>query len=351
MIVTLLATMVMAPVTLHLSNAKGKPIANREVWIMPTNSTKGIRNFGWHWSIPRGSDAKKGKTDSAGNVKIDGVKKGVPMMVITIFGPRFDPIIRARAVAQDPEVAKYTESQSMDVIKFEGAVYAGKPANVVLADNYQITGRATDFETGAPVPNVTVVLKDTGFGHMGGYPGTDLEETKTDAQGRYTFRNLPNLYYEIEARKAGPSVGIESRPESGNWRVATIFNSKGEWQLSSDRGLLLDQPQRSFDFRISKTATLEIVVKKGTAKSFKGWTVSVDGTSGSGSGENLGWIDPNKPASESEKDKFIEQTLIPGTCTVIFLRESDSKQFQVAKLKLKSGSHQKLEFKISDIGR
>lgn len=341
MILPLFATMAVAPVTLHLSNTNGKPIANREVWIMPTNSTKGIRNFGWQWSIPTGSDAKKGKTDSSGNVKIGGVKKGVPMMVITTFGPRFDPNLSKREYPPP----------SMDVIKFEGAVYAGKPANVVLADNYQITGRATDFETGAPVPNVTIVLKDTGFGHMSGYPGTDLEETKTDAQGRYTFRNLPNLTYEVEARKEGPSVGIEARPESENWRVSTIFNSKGEWQLSSSHGLILDRPQRSFDFRISKTATLEIVVKKGTAKSFKGWTVSVDGSSGSGSGRDLGWIDPNKPALESDKDKFIEDTLIPGSYTVIFRRESDNKQFQVAKLKLKSGSHQKLEFKISDIGR
>lgn len=341
MILSILATTAVAPVTLHLSDAKGKPIANHEVWVMPTNSEKGIRNFGYQWFIPSSKDAKKGKTDASGNVKIAGVKKGVPMMVITRFGPRFDPQLRKN---ENPP-------PTMDVIKFEGAVYAGKPAKVILADNYEITGRVTDFETGAPIPNVTVVLEDTGFGHMGGYPLTDLEETKSDANGQYVFRNLPNCCFSVTARKEGPSVGIESRMDSKIWRVESLYNTKGEWQLSADHSLVLDQSRKICDFRISKAATLEIVVKKGTAKSFKGWTLHIEGASDTGSGRQLGWIDPNKPASEPAKDEYIEETLIPGPCTISFERESDHKQFPVAKLTLKSGSRQKLEFKISDIGR
>ena len=73
-------------VTLKLVDAHGQPIAKREVWLVPTSSTKPVRPIGYQWWIPTDPGAPKAITDAKGIATIDHLKPKPPYMVITRLG-------------------------------------------------------------------------------------------------------------------------------------------------------------------------------------------------------------------------------------------------------------------------
>lgn len=287
-------------VSLKVTNTHGKPISNHEVWLTPTSSTKDIRPFGDFWKIEPSNFY--GKTNAFGDVVIVGVPRGKPMGVITRFGPRFDPFVRAET----------NLDIEMDVMKLQGAVYPGRPAHVIIADDYQISGLVTNAETGAPMRGVEVHLCDNFFGHMLGYPLTTLDETKTNASGRYAFKRLPNCSFNVVLPSTGPSRAVESRVGSGPWDIRSSGN------YSSASPILLNRSRTNCDFRISRLATLTVAVRKGTARSLGGWALWV-GFHRSGFRDdfpdgNRCYLDRLAPPNREQE--VTSQALIPGTYTV-----------------------------------
>ncbi len=335
-------------VALTVVDAHGKPIANREVWLDDTNSTKPIKPFGVQYGIPNRKPALKSKSNAAGVVKIAGVKTGKPMMVVTRLSPRFDDFVKK----QTPEY----EHWSMEIMRFEGAVYAGKPAKIVVADDYAIEGTVTDAQTGAPVADVPIALSDTGIGHMSGYPGTTIDETKTDANGHYAFRKLPNCIFEVDASPNGSSFGVESKTGNEPWQFRLLVNSKGEWAGSASAGVFLKSPLTRFDFRVSKTAQIDVTVKRGTQKTLRGWSLFPYMKDASGAtGRVLDYPDPNKPPHGPIDEDTAEFQLLPGTYKMVLqpeweIRKKFPKDEYVAGLvELKPGEHRKVVYVLSDV--
>jgi len=335
-------------VTLTVVDAHGKPIVGRDVWLDDTNSTKPIRPFGVQYGIPNRKPALKGKTNAAGVVKITGVRTGKAMMVVTRLSPRFDAFVKK----QTPEY----EHWSMEIMRLEGAVYAGKPAKIVVADDYAIEGTVTDAQTGAPIADVPIALSDTVIGHMSGYPGTTIDETKTDANGKYAFRNLPNCIFEVEASPKGSSIGVESKTGNEPWRYRMFLDAKGQMAGSSSSGVYLKGSKTQFDFRVSRTAQLEVVVKRGTIKSMRGWSLfpfmnDRDGATGLA----LDFENPNKPPRGPMDEDSAEFQLLPGTYKMVFepdweIRKKFPKDEYVAgSLALKPGEHRKVVYVLSDV--
>src|SRR5262249_18366498 len=157
-----------------------------------------------------------GTTNKSGDVSIQRVPLRKPMMAIVKFGPRFDAFVSRNGNAA---------GGSMDVMKFEGAVYAGKKAHLVLANDREVSGTVTDA-AGKPMPGIKVFLTDTGFGHMGGYPGTTLDKQTTDASGAYRFTMLPNCSF-LAMVEAPSHRAVESRPGKGQWKLLAIVDQ--EW--------------------------------------------------------------------------------------------------------------------------
>lgn len=219
-------------VTLTLVDAKGKPIANREVWLQPTSSTKSVRAIGYQWLIPTDPGAPHGRSDARGSVTLSQVKPKTPFMVIARLSPRFDQYVRRQQ--------GYFRN-SMDIIKLDGAVYAGVNTNVIIADNYEISGRVTERETGKPMSGVVIYLSDTLMGHMSGYPRTELDKTKTDSNGRYVFRNLPNCFFSLTPIEFDNPPGIQ-------WR----FSPHGDWQNDGYSAVPIEMRRSKVtcDFRI-----------------------------------------------------------------------------------------------------
>ena len=233
MLFLLIATSILPAhgVTLTLVDAHGKPISNREVWLQPTSSTKSIRPIGYQWWIPTDPGAPKGKTNALGSVKIDSLKSKTPYMVIARLAPRFDEHVRKQGIFRN----------SMDVIKLDGAVYAGKDSKVIIVDNYELAGRVVQRKTGKPMVGVDIYLSDTLMGHMSGYPRTEIDRTKTDTDGRYRFRNLPNCFLSVTPVAWDNPQGIE-------WR----FSPKGKWRNDgySAVPIGLNRAKVTCDFRI-----------------------------------------------------------------------------------------------------
>lgn len=314
-------------VKLHVTDAHGRPKANREIWLQPTNSTKPVRPFGVQWIAPDNDRYMHGLTDAKGNVTIHKAKWRTPLMVITRFGPRFDPYV-ARSHANDPPGYVY---QHMDVMKMEGAVYAGGSAHIVIADDYEIVGRVTDFKSGDPLPNVPVYLEDTDFGHMGGYPLTDLDDTKTDAGGNFAFTNLPNCNMTVEVRPNTP-YGIEARVDNKKWKPIAVYGGPDHFYGSWGTWVLLNKPISRCDFRISKPARLTIKVSGG---SLDGWSVNVD---------DEGGLDLSGASTFTEY-------YVPGAHEVWFERNSDYKRFNAARIRLSDAEKRTLDLRLPHVAK
>jgi len=305
-------------VRIHLTDGHNRPIAHHKVWLAETNSSKPVRPFGVQWGIPKGP--YHGVTNKNGGVAIPGVPLRKPMMVVVKFGPRFDAF-----------VAKNGNSSggSLDAMKFEGAVYAGKSAHVILAEDREITGTVTDAG-GKPLKDVEVALSDTGFGHMGGYPGTTLDVQKTDGRGMYRFTRLPNCSFLMTA-DAAEGMALESRVEKGPWEFLAIIG-----QFWTSQSVLLSKPSSRCDFRISQTAQITVIFK-GTPAEFKGWTASV---SPHGGGQDIGY----SPSSSTLKSR-----VLPGPVTVWLTRDAGQRSVVAKKLTLKPGESRTIQIVLADL--
>lgn len=330
-------------VRLQVTDSHGKPIANRQIWLAPTNSTKSVRPFGYQWWLPDAPTTLTGKTDKAGNVSISGVQKGKPMMIITRFGPPFDAYVQSQ----------YHTPHSMDVMKMDGAVYVDKPARVVVSDDYEILGRVTKLETGGPVPGVEVILLDTLMGHMSGYPLTPLDKTITKTDGTYSFRRLPNCDFTVFLGKVTPSSGVESKAEFEPWTYMDITDAKGESSMRDIRGLTYRKPRAYLNFRLSQIAYLTTTIRKGTFSTMRGWILWMDRVDvhprANLSGNSLDWADPNHPNSKPKKEEVFTRSLIPGTYLISVERNSDHRRYDLKRIQMKSGENQRVELNLSSI--
>jgi hypothetical protein len=309
-------------VKLHVTDAHGKPLANQEVWLQPTNSTKPIRPFGIQWGTPDNNRYMHGFTDANGNVIIQKAKWRTPLMVITRFGPRFNSYVDKQHL-HDPAGA--VEHQDMDVMKMEGAVYAGGSAHIVIANDYRIVGRVTDFETGKPVPNVPIYLDDTSFGHMGGYPLTELDDTKTDASGSFVFSHLPNCQFTIFLWMK-PTYGLEGREDHGKWDALGV-NRPG-FNGAIGEMLLLNKPVVKCDFRLSEPAELTVIVDM-HGRSAADWVVA---TAEDGQGLSNGTT--------------FKTFCLPGPQRIVFTRESDGKEYLARSVRLKAGEKRTVRVRL-----
>jgi len=308
-------------VRLHLTDTHNRPIPNHEIWLTSTNSTKSVRPIGVQWFLP--DSPLHGKTNHAGEVAISKVPLGKPMMVVTKFGPRFDDFVEKNG---------NSSGSSLDVMKFEGAVYAGRRAHIVLARDREISGKVTDA-SGKPLEGVDVLLSDTGFGHMGGYPGTTLDRQSTDANGVYRFTRLPNCAFLIMA-DAKPHMAVESRPGSGPWELLAIVGQG--WTSAS---AVLDKPVTTCDFRIYPTARLTVTFR-GTPSELKGWT---------------GWISRGKvtvAARDIDYDassSTITCDALPGQNTIVLTRDRGEKRIVVKRFTIKTGESLRVEISMADV--
>ena len=258
-------------VKLRLTDEMSRPVAAHEIWLAPTNSTKPVRPFGIQWQVPQGAGTYCGLTDNSGEVSIKGVPTGRPMMVITKFGPRFDEFVGESRPG----------GGSFDVMKFEGAVYTGRTSHITLSQSREILGRVVDG-SGQPLSGVDVELTDTGFGHMGGYPGTTLDIQRTDTDGHYRFTNLPNCHFLIMP-KAESHAAIDSRMGEGAWRFLGIVDQR--W---SSQSILLNRRVTTADFRVQPTGLVSVTFK-GAKAELKGWTAWAARGSNDLTGRDLGY--------------------------------------------------------------
>lgn len=299
-LLTLLLTTAVAKgtVNLVLVDAHNKPLVGRDIWLTPTNSTKALRPFGVQWYVSPGDNVWHGTTNAKGQATIKGVPLRKPLMVVCNFGNRFDDYVRK----------SFAEATSVGLMKFEGAVYAGKPAKVVLAEDYRIVGKVTDYN-GKPIPGSKVYLSDTGFGHMGGYPGTTLDEAVTAADGTYSMDRLPNCAFIVSV-EAPDHYGVYGRTDNTPWEFLYVVNQGGVSGYSA----LLRKPETRFDFQIVQTAEVKVDVT-GTFAEVNDWTI---------------WLEK----SPRTKDTFSDYTghvlgkersttwhVMPGTYQVIFDNE------------------------------
>lgn len=308
-------------IQLHLTDAHNRPIPNHEIWLTSTNSTKSVRTIGIQWYIPGGPF--HGITNRDGDVSISKVPLRKPMMVVTKFGPRFDDFVEKNGNAS---------GASLDVMKFEGAVYAGKRSHIVLANDREITGKITDA-SGGPLKGVNVLLSDTGFGHMGGYPGTTLDKQSTDASGFYRFTRLPNCTFLVMA-DAAPHMAVESRPGRGPWEFLAIVGQA--WTSAS---AVLNSPVARCDFRIYPTARLTVRFK-GTPLELKGWT---------------GWVSTGKvtvAARDIDYDatsSTITCDALPGEVTVVLTRNRGEKRIVAKKFAIRTGESLSIEISMAEV--
>jgi hypothetical protein len=306
-------------VRIHLTDAHSRPIAGHEIWLDKTNSTKAVRPFGIQWYIPGGSF--HGITDKAGNVSIPKVPLKKPMMVVVKFGPRFDPFVGEN----NPSGA------SLDVMKFEGAVYAGKKAHVILADDREISGKVTDAE-GKPLAGIEVTLSDTGFGHMGGYPGTRLDLQKTDSQGNYRFTKLPNCYFSLFA--FGPEgTAVQSRVGSGPTELISTSD------FGTSASVLAKEPKATCDFKIIRTAKVTAIFK-GTAAEFDGWTAWIYAGDNDLGGQQLDY----SPTSTT-----ITRETLPGPITIWVSRDLGNVWWVAKKLDVEPGEKRTVEISMAEV--
>jgi|GEM_PF-4440335 len=313
----LLAAAKTGTVKIHLTDDRNRPIPNHEVWLTETNSTKQVRPIGIQWVIP--DEPYHGITDKNGDVAIRQVPLRKSMMVVTKFGPRFDAFVAKHGNAS---------GLSLDVMKFEGAVYAGKSAHVVLAEDREIAGIVTDA-AGKPLKDVEVVLTDTGFGHMGGYPGTDLDIQKTDGSGVYRFTRLPNCEFLISTI-AEKGMAVESRAGKSPWQLIAIVGQ--EWTSQS---VLLSKPRAQCDFRIYQTAQVTVTFK-GTPSELKGWTAEISNAGG----QQLDF----QPSYST-----LKRRTLPGEVTIWLTRDDGKIRRVVKKLNLKPGESRTLEISMADV--
>lgn len=251
----------MGTVTLHVIDEHGAPIADHEVILERSSEVMPLRPYGFQWfdpGYPKEIQARlAGKTNSAGNVSFSKLPKGVGFMVITSFGPTFDPGLGR---LNDPN------RQSMDIMGFQGAVMADKPANIVIAHDRGISGRVTRFGSGAPVSGIPVVLTDTGFGHMIGYPGTQLRTVKTDSSGAFQFISLPNCSFKVGIgslpQEPKTSYALESRIGTAAWALQGIATNDFGFSGSDGTEIWLRHTAIvQCDFRLSEPATVVVTLR------------------------------------------------------------------------------------------
>ena len=309
-------------VRIHLTDAHNRSIPNHDIWLSETNSTKPVRPFGVQWYIPSGPGSFHGTSNRSGDVAISRVPLCKPMMVVTKFGPRFDAFVGK----DNPSGLK------LDVMKFEGAVYAGKRAHIILANDREITGKVTDA-AGKPLNGVKVLLSDTGFGHMGGYPGTTLDRQATDGSGVYRFTRLPSCAFLL-LPDAPTHMAVESRPGKGPWDFLAIVGQ--EWTSAS---ALLTRPITVCDFRIYPTARLTVMFK-GTPSEFKGWTAWISRGSVTVAARE---IDYDATSSTITCDA------LPGQITVVLTRDRGEKRIVAKKFVIKTGESLKVEISMAEV--
>ncbi len=307
-------------VRLHLTDSHNKPIARHQVWLTPTNSTKLVRPFGVQWVIPGGS--YHGVTNQSGDVAISGVPMRKAMAVVTKFGPRFDPFVAKNG---NPS------GSSLDVMKFEGAVYAGKKASIMLADDREICGTVSDGE-GKPMAGVEVVLSDTGFGHMGGYPGTTLDLQRTDARGFYRFARLPNCSFSFYA--LGPKgTAVQAQMDKGPLELLSTDD------MGTSASAMGSKAKTICNFHIVRTATVTAVFK-GTPTEFAGWTAWMAAGSSDLGGQELDY----RPDSAQ-----ITREALPGEITIWISRDRGRIAYVAQKITVKPGETRTLEISMADV--
>jgi hypothetical protein len=179
------------------------------------------------------------------------------MMVVTRFGPRFEPLGQR----------KRASGIRMDTMKLDGAVYAGKPTRVIVARNREIVGQVVDYK-GSPLAGIPITLSDTMYGHMSGYPLTELDATRTDASGNYRFARLPNCRFTISALPKVPAH-VETLSAKGRWEFLSVDRGQG---LSGYIGVIVqaDGAISRCDFRVSKPTEGTVLIEQVSGASFKG---------------------------------------------------------------------------------
>jgi hypothetical protein len=351
-------------VRLHVTDGKGNPIPRHQVWLepagsdvpfMPLKKPPGpLKREAELWQIPTDPPFFSGHTDASGNVAFRGVTSGKPMAVVTTFGPRFDPYFYAQEGLQT--------LPSMDILKFNGAVYAGHKAEAILSLDAKIEGRLINLETGKPIAGVAVVLEDARYGKSGDPPLFPLDETQTNSEGIYSFSRLPHCSFTVDCSlKRDPLTGLEVRINGGPWEVRDINDASGAW-VSGGGQTVRGQASARCDFGVVREATLTVTVSRGSARSMRDWIVTPIRHQGKQrddiSGELLDFQMPNAPPARPRDSQDVVTYLPPGTYSLEFTRDErndwtgrNAITFESALFTLRPGQQTHLSFKISDIAR
>jgi len=265
-------------VRLHVTDDHGAPLAGHEIFLGSTPETKPLRPYGYQWGAPNYPPELRsrlvGKTDAHGNVAFSKLPKGVGLKVITGFGPTFDDYVR--------RTYKDLGSWTMDVMAYQGAVMADRPAHVVLAHDCEISGRVTRFGSGTPIVAGKVTLGDIGYGNMLGNAGPELRETVTDDSGKFHFAGLPNCAFDVgidgPQLRASHSCVVESKVNSGDWEVIWFFAPDGNWYGSEGAQVWLRHRVARCDFRLSAPAKIAVTLVNPENVPLKGWYLNTDGS-------------------------------------------------------------------------
>jgi hypothetical protein len=346
-------------VRLHVTDGKGNPIPRHQVWLEPAGSDipwppGPLEREAEIWRIPTYPPFFSGYTDATGSVVFQDVTTGQPMAVVTTFGPRFDPHL----VAQAP----YLTLPFMDILKFNGAVYAGHKAEAILSLDAKIEGRLINLETGKPIAGAAVVLEDARYGMSGDPPLFPLDETQTDSNGIYSFSRLPYCSFTVDCSpKLEPLTGLEAKVNGGPWVPNAITDPSAAYVWGGGQ-ILRGQASARCDFGIEREATLTITVSRGAARSMRDWIVTPILHQGKQKqwmpGELLDFQMPKARAAKPGDSQDLVKYVTPGTYSLEFTRDGrsywsdrDPLTFETALFTLRPGQQAHLSFNISDIAR
>ena len=245
-------------VEIRLIDETGNPVVNKRIWLSPTHETQPVRSFGYFWGKPDYPSELEGHlegvTDGKGDLKLPNLPKDVT------FNVTIDPGLFS------------------DMTYF-GSVRVGKATKLLLAHDRQVSGRVFQLGTSKGISGITVLLKDTGYGHMGGYPGTVLRTAVTDRSGGYAFTNLPNCTFSVtlkaprEETKAPCMVDAKTH---GNWQFEFGDLGPRNWFGTPGPWLWIKSKTNTCDFRLSAPCKISVSLNNPKHLSTKGWFVTTE---------------------------------------------------------------------------
>ena len=189
----------------RLVDDAGKPIKGKWVLLGLTSLTAPLRPYGQFRFLPgyppEIAERLEKKTDDGGNAAFPNVCTNCHFCLFV-----------------DVQQPMLTRARFYEPMCYFGTVTPGESNKVWLSANCVIHGQVYG-PRGRPVKGQEVWLRDTGYFHASGYPGTTLEKVWTDARGSYRFSALPNCSFNVTLEdpvqaRAGHQI-IWSRVDGG----------------------------------------------------------------------------------------------------------------------------------------